>query len=97
MSSSNGDQPKATIIEYPSWPPIPPRRGCDRPGQHVRTRETMQLTTTIPIVMALVVDPLGSGLVQSLSRPGGNVTGLSMMTSDLNSRRLQLLKDTAPR
>ena len=60
------------------------------------TRETMQLTTTIPIVMALVVDPLGSGLVQSLSRPGGNVTGLSMMTSDLNSKRLQLLKDTAP-
>ena len=43
--------------------------------------------------MALVVDPLGSGLVQSLSRPGGNVTGLSMMTTDLNSKRLQLLKD----
>jgi putative ABC transport system substrate-binding protein len=60
------------------------------------TRETMQLTTTIPIVMALVVDPVGSGLVQSPSRPGGNVTGLSMMTSDLNSKRLQLLKDTAP-
>jgi len=61
------------------------------------TRETMQLTTTIPIVMALVVDPVGSGLVQNLSRPGGNVTGLSMMTSDLNSKRLQLLKDTAPK
>jgi putative tryptophan/tyrosine transport system substrate-binding protein len=60
------------------------------------TRETMQLTSTIPIVMALVVDPVGSGLVQSLSRPGGNVTGLSMMTSDLNSKRLQLLKETAP-
>jgi hypothetical protein len=39
---------------------------------------------------------IGSGLVQSLSRPGGNVTGLSMMTSDLNSKRLQLLKETAP-
>ena len=60
------------------------------------TQETMRLTSTLPIVMALVVDPVGSGLVQSLSRPGGNVTGLSMMTSDLNSKRLQLLKETAP-
>jgi ABC-type uncharacterized transport system substrate-binding protein len=60
------------------------------------TLETMRLTSTIPIVMALVVDPVGSGLVQSLSRPGGNVTGLSMMTTDLNSKRLQLLKETTP-
>src|SRR5262245_29542398 len=60
------------------------------------TAETMRLTSTIPIVMALVVDPVGSKLVQSLSRPGGNVTGLSMMTSDLNSKRLQLLSETSP-
>ncbi|PWT88818.1 MAG: ABC transporter substrate-binding protein [Proteobacteria bacterium] len=60
------------------------------------TMETMRLTSTIPIVMALVVDPVGSGLVQSLSRPGGNVTGLSMMTSDLNSKRLQMLRETRP-
>src|SRR5262245_50381341 len=60
------------------------------------TAETMRLTSTIPIVMALVVDPVGSKLVQSLSRPGGNVTGLSMMTSDLNSKRLQLLSETGP-
>jgi putative ABC transport system substrate-binding protein len=53
----------------------------------------MRLTSTIPIVMALVVDPVGSKLVQSLSRPGGNVTGLSMMTSDLNSKRLQMLQE----
>jgi putative ABC transport system substrate-binding protein len=46
--------------------------------------------------MALVVDPVGSGLVRSLPRPGGNVTGLSMMTSDLNSKRLQMLKDVVP-
>jgi len=58
------------------------------------TVETMRLTSTTPIVMALVVDPVGSILVQSLSRPGGNVTGLSMMTSDLNSKRLQLLQET---
>jgi putative tryptophan/tyrosine transport system substrate-binding protein len=74
------------------------RRGVDVIVQDSTfgTLETMRLTSTIPIVMALVVDPVGSGLVQSLSRPGGNVTGLSMMTTDLNSKRLQLLKETTP-
>lgn len=62
----------------------------------VGTEAAMRATSTIPIVMALVVDPVGSGLVKSLARPGGNVTGLSMMTSDLNSKRLQLLKDVVP-
>jgi ABC-type uncharacterized transport system substrate-binding protein len=61
------------------------------------TIETMRLTSSIPIVMALVVDPVGSRLVQSLSRPGGNVTGLSMMTSDLNSKRLQMLQEAGAR
>src|SRR6476660_4470953 len=47
--------------------------------------------------MALVLDPVGSGLVASLANPGGNVTGLSMMTTvDLNSKRLQLLKEMIP-
>ncbi len=59
----------------------------------IGTEVAMRSTSTIPIVMALVVDPVGSGLVKSLARPGGNVTGLSMMTSDLNSKRLQLLKE----
>jgi len=55
-------------------------------------------TSTIPIVMALVLDPVGSGLIESLAHPGGNVTGLSMMTSvDLNSKRLELLKGMIPR
>ncbi len=54
-------------------------------------------TSTIPIVMALVLDPVGSALVKSLAHPGGNVTGLSMMTSvDLNSKRLELLKGVIP-
>jgi putative ABC transport system substrate-binding protein len=53
-------------------------------------------TSTIPIVMALVVDPVGSGLVKSLAHPGENVTGLSMMTTELNSKRLQLLKEVTP-
>ena len=53
-------------------------------------------TSTIPIVLALVVDPVGSGLVKSLQRPGGNVTGLSMMTPELAGKRLQLLKEAIP-
>jgi putative ABC transport system substrate-binding protein len=62
----------------------------------IGTEVAMRATTTMPVVMALVVDPVGSGLVKSLARPGGNVTGLSMMTSDLNAKRLQMLKEVVP-
>ena len=54
-------------------------------------------TTTIPIVMANAGDPLGTGLVASLARPGGNVTGLSLMAPDLGGKRLELLKELLPR
>ena len=54
-------------------------------------------TSTIPIVLALVADPVGSGLVSSLAHPGGNVTGLSLMTAELAAKRLQLLKEAIPR
>jgi len=54
-------------------------------------------TSTIPIVIAVAADPVGSGLVDSLARPGGNVTGLSMMMPDLVSKRLQLLHEFLPR
>ena len=53
-------------------------------------------TSTIPIVMALVADPVGSGLVANLAHPGGNVTGLSVMLAELSAKRLQLLKETIP-
>lgn len=59
----------------------------------LRVREA---SPAVPIVMAVVGDPLASGLVQSLSRPGGVTTGLSMMTSDIITKRLQLLKETIP-
>ncbi len=62
----------------------------------VGTEVAKRFTSTIPIVMALVVDPVGSGLINSLPYPGGNVTGLSMMTTELNSKRLQLLKEMSP-
>jgi putative ABC transport system substrate-binding protein len=54
-------------------------------------------TKTIPIVFGAVQDPLGSGLVDSLARPGGNVTGMSAVAPDLNGKRLQLLKEVAPK
>jgi putative ABC transport system substrate-binding protein len=53
-------------------------------------------TTTIPIVMATVADPVGSGLVASLARPGGNVTGLSSL-GELTTKRLEILKDAVPK
>jgi putative ABC transport system substrate-binding protein len=53
-------------------------------------------TTTIPIVMTSAGDPLDSGLVASLARPGGNVTGLSLMMSEVSGKRLELLKELVP-
>jgi len=50
-------------------------------------------TTTIPIVMTIAADPVGSGLVASLAQPGGNVTGFSSLATDLNTKRLEILKD----
>ena len=56
-----------------------------------------QATRTIPIVMAVSGDPVGDGLVASLARPGGNVTGLSLMVPELGGKRLQLFKEVVPR
>ena len=54
-------------------------------------------TTTIPIVMTSVVDPVGAGVVASLARPGGNVTGFSGLGAELNTKRLEILKDAVPK
>ena len=54
-------------------------------------------TSTIPIVMAIVGDPVGSGLVTNLAHPGGTVTGFSVLAAALSAKRLQLLKETVPR
>src|SRR6266705_2446633 len=54
-------------------------------------------TTTTPIVMTSVGDPVGAGLLASLGRPGGNVTGLSSLSTQLNTKRLEILKDAVPK
>ena len=53
-------------------------------------------TRTIPVVMTNVGDPVGSGIVASLARPGGNITGLSLLDADLDGKRIELLKEAVP-
>jgi putative ABC transport system substrate-binding protein len=60
------------------------------------TQVAKRATSAIPIVMALALDPIGSGLVENLAHPGGNITGLSMMAMELYPKRLQLLKEINP-
>ena len=55
-----------------------------------------QATSVIPIVFAIANDPVGSGLVESLSRPGGNVTGLSIQATDLAGKQLEILREAIP-
>ena len=59
-------------------------------------RAAKQATKTIPIVMVTTADPVATGLVDSLARPGGNITGLTRITRDLNGKRLELLKEAVP-
>jgi putative ABC transport system substrate-binding protein len=59
--------------------------------------EAKKATPTIPIVIASAPDPVGVGLVASLARPGGNVTGLSSLNPELNTKRLEILKDAVPK
>jgi putative ABC transport system substrate-binding protein len=61
------------------------------------TRPLKDATSTIPIVMAQDGDPVGNGFVASLARPGGNITGLSNLSSDLVGKRLELLKEIVPK
>jgi putative ABC transport system substrate-binding protein len=63
---------------------------------NVASPHAKNATTTIPVVFVIVPDPLGTKLVDSFARPGGNVTGLSTYSSDVIGRRLQLLKEIIP-
>ena len=53
-------------------------------------------TTTIPVIMAASADPVGSGVVESLGRPGGNITGLALMNPDLTAKRVEILRQVSP-
>ena len=60
-------------------------------------RAAKQATQTIPVVMVATHDPVEDGIVESLARPGGNITGLTRLTRELSGKRLELFKETVPR
>jgi putative ABC transport system substrate-binding protein len=66
-------------------------------GTSQAIRVAKEATQTIPIVMAITGDPVSDGLVSSLARPGGNLTGLTRLTQDLGGKRLELLKESVPK
>jgi putative tryptophan/tyrosine transport system substrate-binding protein len=66
-------------------------------GGPTATRAAKEATSTIPIVMTQDSDPIGTGFVTSLARPGGNITGLSTLAPELGGKRLELLKEIVPR
>ncbi len=66
-------------------------------GGSAATRPAKEATATIPIVMAQDTDPIGNGFVASLARPGGNITGLSIIAPELGGKQLELLKETVPK
>ncbi|MGH7798568.1 MAG: ABC transporter substrate-binding protein [Candidatus Binatia bacterium] len=65
-------------------------------GTQTAIRAAKQATKTIPIIMVNPTDPVAAGLVDSLARPGGNITGLSTLGRELGGKRLELLKEIAP-
>jgi len=99
---------RTIAIEY-RWSEGRPERNAEIAAEFVRLKlevivtnnfalpALMQATEVIPIVFATGIDPVGGGLVASLARPGGNVTGLSMQSTDLASKRLELLREVLPR
>ena len=100
---------KNIVIEY-RYAEGKPERQPDLAAELVRLRFDIFVTigpsttlaakkasATTPIVFAAAADPVGTGLVSSLARPGGNITGLSLMAPDLDGKRLELLKEAVPK
>ena len=61
------------------------------------TKAAKEVTSRIPIIMAQDSDPVGNGFVDSLARPGRNITGLATLAPEISGKRLELLKETVPR
>jgi ABC-type uncharacterized transport system substrate-binding protein len=99
---------RTIAIEY-RWSQARPERAAEIAADFVHSKVDLvvtagphvaavkQVTAVIPIVFALANDPVGSGMVASLARPGGNMTGLSTQATDLGSKRLELLREVLPR
>jgi putative ABC transport system substrate-binding protein len=66
-------------------------------GGEAATRPAREATSTIPIVMTQGADPVGTGFVTSLARPGGNITGMSRIAPELSAKRLEILKEVVPK
>src|SRR5262252_5127001 len=98
---------RTVAIEY-RWSEGRPERYAEIAAEFVRLKVDIiltvgsavpivkQATTTIPIVFAVAIDPVGSGLVASLAKPGGNVTGLSIQANELAGKRVELLREVVP-
>jgi putative tryptophan/tyrosine transport system substrate-binding protein len=98
---------RTIAIEY-RWSQARPERAAEIAAEFVRLKvdvivtggttvsTVMQATADIPIIFAIAIDPVGGGLVASLARPGGNVTGLSVQQTDLVGKRLELLREVVP-
>ena len=98
---------RTVAIEY-RWSQGRPERYAEFAAEFIRLKVDViftegtaaatlkQATSVIPIVFAMATDPIGGGLVASLARPGGNVTGLSNQSADLASKRVALLRQIVP-
>ena len=99
---------RTIAIEY-RWSEGRPERYAEIAAEFVRLKVDVivtvgsavstvkQATAVIPIVFAIATDPVGSGLVASLAKPGGNVTGLSLQAAELTGKRLEFLREVVPR
>jgi putative ABC transport system substrate-binding protein len=98
---------RSIVIEY-RWNGGRPERMTEIAAEFVRLKVAVivtaqgealrvkRVTSDIPIVFAIGVDPVGSGLVASLAKPGGNITGLSNLAADLTGKRLEILREIVP-
>jgi putative tryptophan/tyrosine transport system substrate-binding protein len=99
---------RSIAIEY-RWSQARPERATEIAAEFVSLKVDVivtsgtavptvkQATAVIPIVFAIAIDPVGGGLIASLARPGGNVTGLSVQQTDIAGKRLELLREVVPR